>query len=619
MLSYWKQRTVAVIGPLSKLILRYIFIFAFSGAVAVVLLQFPLEKFEYATLDGRIRLSPTPAADDSIRLVAVDFKTVNELGRKWTLSDQTRLLEKLRLARARLVISLLQPQELQHSDADIADLQSELRFWPNEPRSGFAIALDSVALKGDKDALKLMPPFDSVRTVSFPVSTDKNIFARDGVTRRMLLSYQGLLTFPATLGTTPQRGEFEFLGSQQAFIRYSRPRTYAHLSASDVLKGINPQSDLTDKTVLIGMDLQTEAKDYVRTPHSRDIIGMTLLEHHANMIATIRRNDSPVRAPDWVNWGATVGFAFLTAMLVLNLRPLKGVIYLLATTIGFLGLAWALFAANGLWIGVVHPLLAAFTGYYFFIPYRLIQEGKRTWELQQKNQILTEVEELKTNFLSMVSHDLKTPIARIQGMASILGENTENWSTKQKDALESVSRSAKELLDFVTSILDLGRIEANAIQLQLTSRDLNTLIQECVERLRPLAEAKNIELRLELETLFSLKMDVGLIRQVIGNLIENAIKYSPKGTAVLISTEESEDGFVLLQVADQGRGIPAEETDYIFSKFYRSKDVKSSPIKGSGLGLYLAKYFIELHGGAISVESEVGIGSTFSVRLPMAP
>ena len=106
------------------------------------------------------------------------------------------------------------------------------------------------------------------------------------------------------------------------------------------------------------------------------------------------------------------------------------------------------------------------------------------------------------------------------------------------------------------------------------------------------------------------------MKQVLSNLIENAIKYSQEETKILISTEEK-NGWVVIQIADQGPGIPTEDLPHLFMKFYRSQNAKSSTIKGSGLGLYLAKYFVELHGGSLFVESTYGQGSTFTVQLPL--
>ena len=119
----------------------------------------------------------------------------------------------------------------------------------------------------------------------------------------------------------------------------------------------------------------------------------------------------------------------------------------------------------------------------------------------------------------------------------------------------------------------------------------------------------------KLEPLFPISVDPELMKQVFSNLVENAIKYSPDDSIVTVQSREQGEELIV-DILDQGMGIPSVDLPNIFMKFFRSKDAKSSPIKGSGLGLYLAKYFVELHQGRIEVESSVGQGSTFIVELP---
>jgi signal transduction histidine kinase len=215
-----------------------------------------------------------------------------------------------------------------------------------------------------------------------------------------------------------------------------------------------------------------------------------------------------------------------------------------------------------------------------------------------------------------MSHDLKTPLARIQGMTDIVLKDPHPLSPRQSEALRTLEKSSEELILFVSSILNLGRIESKEIKLHFQSRDPNGLLREVIEKYDFMAKSKGISIMAELEPMFSVKMDADLIRQVFSNLIENAIKYSHEKSRILVTSEESDEG-VVIQVADQGLGIPEDELPNVFMKFYRSKNAKSSSIKGSGLGLYLAKYFVELHKGTISVDSRPGFGSTFTVILPM--
>jgi signal transduction histidine kinase len=216
----------------------------------------------------------------------------------------------------------------------------------------------------------------------------------------------------------------------------------------------------------------------------------------------------------------------------------------------------------------------------------------------------------------MMSHDLKTPIARIQGMSDVILIDPAPLSSQQREAVDTIKQSSDDLLKFINAILNYGRIESEGVQLHLQSRDINQLLKDVIRKHEFLAKIKRIQIVSELEPLFPISVDPELMKQVLSNLIENAIKYSPEDTKILVSSEER-DNKIVVQVADQGPGIPPEELSNIFMKFFRSKNTKSSPIKGSGLGLYLAKYFTELHNGAIFVESSIGNGSTFTVELPL--
>jgi signal transduction histidine kinase len=201
-------------------------------------------------------------------------------------------------------------------------------------------------------------------------------------------------------------------------------------------------------------------------------------------------------------------------------------------------------------------------------------------------------------------------------MLEVVLLDSQPLSAHQREAIDTIKHSSDDLLKFINAILNYGRIESEGVQLHLQSKDINNVLQEVIRKHEFLAKVKRIQIVSELEPMFPVPMDADLMKQVLSNLVENAIKYSPEDTKILVSSEEKEDRIVI-QVADQGPGIPQDELQNIFMKFFRSKNAKSSPIKGSGLGLYLAKYFTELHKGNITVESNYGNGSTFTVELPM--
>lgn len=591
----------------------------FALAIAAVISQFRFDYVEALFYDARVRLRPVPETTGKSELIVINPKTVEYFGRVPKAKDHLQLIERLKESGAAAVVYLINPNDLTGTPSELKELAAAIEQIPR-----FYVAVDDVALKGEEDVFKLLPPFEKVAVRSSPLTSDRSIFAGDWVTRRMFVSYQGqsalqpeiaALFNPDVADEKNIRGVFEYLGSHQLYIDFHPTNTYP---MTDFVSVLDPSFDLgrfAGKVVFVGRDIQTTSRDYVRTPYSRDIVAMTALELHANMLDTLIRNSAPVRVPKWIDLFFTALISILTVYAVLSVTPSKGLLILAGTLVGYFVFGFFLFWLGGIWIGMAHPFLAVFVCYYFFIPYRLIIENRRSWEYYQKNKLLMQVEELKTNFISMMSHDLRTPIARIQGMTDVVLKDPNPLSKRQKEALENLSKSAQELLSFVSSILNLGRIEGQKIELNYTSRDVNSLILEVIAKLEYLAKPKNIEIVAELEPMFSIRMDADLMRQVFSNLIENAIKYSPENSRILVTTEEV-DGRVIIQVADQGMGIAEEDLPHVFAKFYRSRTAKSSTIKGSGLGLYLARYFVELHSGTISVDSRYGVGSTFTVELP---
>jgi K+-sensing histidine kinase KdpD len=213
-----------------------------------------------------------------------------------------------------------------------------------------------------------------------------------------------------------------------------------------------------------------------------------------------------------------------------------------------------------------------------------------------------------------MSHDLKTPVAKIAGVAdNLYHQNSNSPDIREKSQL--IIDSTKELNKFISSILDLTKIESSNFGLNKVSKDVNSLVETVVKDLNFSASQKEVVVKKELSPLYPIEMDATLITRVISNLVENAIKYSGQGSTVEVKTWDDEK-WVYVEITDNGAGIPPEELSNIFEKFYRIKNDANHAIKGSGLGLYLVKYFVELHGGIISVESILGKETKFLVKLP---
>lgn len=616
---------------------------ACSLAIAFAIFQVPLNSVEFYLYDQRIRLRWQPPITESIEIVAIDRETTEKLGRPPNLSELKTVLSSLGNTDPTAIILNLNPSQWVASD------QEKLEFAAAVANLPLYVLTEEIPDLGPRSERKLPRPFDSIPLISGPPTADTKIFAKDSVTRRWVYSADEVKFIHAVIAekinhrssAEQYQGLFDFYESKQAFINYRGLHAYPVRSFSSFLSSAKPNSaskdlpsneSLEKKIYLLGFSDTSKGEDYVFSPYSRDKLLMPKTELHAHILDTVLHNDAPQSFPNWLNLLVTLLITLLTAHTALTLRPVQGLLAVGGTLVGFSIFGFGAFAFGNLKLDMAHPLLAIFVAYYFFIPYRLIIENRRSWEYQQKNRLLTQVEELKTNFLKMMSHDLKTPLARIQGMAElILREVPKDLSVAHREALTTIRNSSEELSEFIASILNLSRIESKEVKLNLKSRDINEVLATVVRKCEFLALRKNIQVRLELEPLFSLKIDEDLMKQVFTNLLENAIKYSPEGSSILISSEETPPpglkstgdkakelplGAVWVQVSDQGMGISAEDLPRIFEKFYRTKSVQNGEASGSGIGLYLAKYFVELHGGHISVESELGKGSTFTVEIP---
>ncbi|WP_415064085.1 ATP-binding protein [Bdellovibrio sp.] len=603
-------------GAYKALILRITFALGISFLIA----QTNLDYIESYLYDLRVRTKLINPTSEAIELIYITPQTVQLFKGVPSAKEQEALLKKLVAEGTKAITYEFDLSEVPGSTQEKNNWEASLVAHRN-----VFVAGRTTPLKGEEKQLFLQDPLEQVSLSPAPKTSDLVNFAKDGVTRRMILTYQDRPLLPVYLASliNPEvkdihkiRGQFDFYGTDQAYIDFHPAKSYPSASFEDVLSGKVPAARFKDKIVLIGTDLGLSEAEYILSPYSRDVTSMTRIELQANTIDTLIRNSSPVKTPKFISWLFILLASLLTTHVVLTLKPTQGLVVLGGTIAGFVGLCALSFWLMGWWLPMAAPLLTIFLCYYFFIPYRLIVENRRSWEYYQKNKLLSQVEELKTNFISMMSHDLKTPIARIQGMTDMILADPVTLSPQQREAVDTIKHSSDDLLKFINAILNYGKIESQGVQLHLQSKDINNLLQEVIRKHEFLAKVKRIQIVSELEPMFPVPVDADLMKQVFSNLVENAIKYSPEDTKILVTSEETPSK-VIVQVADQGPGIPSDELQNIFMKFFRSKNVKSSPIKGSGLGLYLAKYFTELHRGRIFVESSHGNGSTFTVELPI--
>ena len=222
-------------------------------------------------------------------------------------------------------------------------------------------------------------------------------------------------------------------------------------------------------------------------------------------------------------------------------------------------------------------------------------------------------------YLTNMSHELRTPLNAIIGFTEVLLESKgeEPLSEYQIDRLDRILKSGRHLLELINSLLDLSKIEAGQMEIQQTNFQLENLLRDVMEWLEPLLQEKPLqhELVFPENQQFTLFSDSGKLRQVLINLLGNAIKFTEPGGRIEIRSTQDESG-IYVAIQDSGCGIAEEQQQHIFKVFHQVKSSGIPPQKGTGLGLALVQSLMELLGGSVSLKSTVGKGSTFTLHLP---
>lgn len=427
----------------------------------------------------------------------------------------------------------------------------------------------------------------------------------DGIVRR-LQENRGFLQDIAHAVVDSSRKSKDSL----SVINYRGINRFKTIGLQRVLRGDYPKNFFKDKLVFIGTERTLNSQ--VLTP----LGAMSKPEFWAQVSDNIIEKRFISRGSTWIN-GFLLLLLTVGAVLVITHFPQAVSMFIFF----WIGTIWAAFSiwvfdTFYIWIPMVSPLVLLILIWVLYIGYHALRIEKAHAELQQEQRYLSDLEQLKNNFISLISHDLKTPIAKIQAVVDRL-DAEKNIPQSMHDDFGNLKIYSEELNRYIQSILKVLRVESRDFQILKEAADLNEIIENVVERLQPVAKAKNVKIHLSLEPMFLIDFDVTLMTEVFLNLVENAIKYTPSQGQVSIRTKEA-DTEILIEIQDTGEGIAAEDQMHIWKKFVRGKN-QDQKTKGTGLGLYLVKYFIELHGGHISFTSEVGLGTTFYVRLPIDP
>lgn len=241
-----------------------------------------------------------------------------------------------------------------------------------------------------------------------------------------------------------------------------------------------------------------------------------------------------------------------------------------------------------------------------------------TKELRSSNAILRQLDKVKDEFISMASHQLRTPLTSVKGYISMVIEgDAGKISNSQKQLLDEAFMSSERMVHLINDFLNVSRIQTGKFIIDKTSVDLSKLVSEEIDSLRPNATGRKLKFVYKPPKNFPLmELDEGKIRQVVMNYADNAIYYSHENSTITVSLSVENDE-VLFTVKDTGIGVPKAEQEKLFAKFYRAANARVQRPDGTGVGIYLAKKVIDAHGGKIVFESTEGKGSTFGFRLPL--
>jgi signal transduction histidine kinase len=242
---------------------------------------------------------------------------------------------------------------------------------------------------------------------------------------------------------------------------------------------------------------------------------------------------------------------------------------------------------------------------------------ERTNELVKSLREIETISKLKSDFISSVSHELRTPLTSVKGFSSLLvDEKFGKLPQEAKKRLEKIDENVNKLVNMVNTLLDISRIESGKMEIKIAPSDIVKLIHDTTDFLSPQIHSKKINLNLSLPDKLSTYMDKHLIERVLINLINNAIKFTPKDGSINVGCKKEKKS-AIISVSDTGCGIEKDDLEKIFQEFYRVSNPINAAVRGTGLGLSLVKRIIDTHKEKIWIESEVGKGTTFYFTLKL--
>ncbi len=357
---------------------------------------------------------------------------------------------------------------------------------------------------------------------------------------------------------------------------------------------------------------QSESKVRVLTPVGK----LAAVEVGLNVLGNAIENKSMLKASHTIQVIGSLLTAVIAVFILYSYPIFMTLILILAIGASELALGALVFDRFSLQLPLAGPLCILIVTYLLGMSDRLDRRERREWRLEQESDNLKRLDEMRNNFLSLVSHDLKTPIAKMQSsLDRILRGDFGVLSTDQHSHILKIIDANGSLQRSISTLLLLSRVETRELHVQFQPCDLPKLLEDIAKAHEASASDRNIAIETDFEPMFLVNLDEALIREVANNLIDNAMKYSPSGSRIFLRCGEQGNCPELLppqagvwfEVQDQGPGIDLVDRKKVFQKFVRGSNENSAldqSIKGTGLGLFLTRFFVEEHNGVASLISK---------------
>ena len=639
-----------------------------AGVVIAIRLTGAIQLLEWAIYDQYFQMRSIEPVDDRILLVTIREADISNLG-QWPLSDAIlakliRNLDQHQPAVIGLDLYRDLPVEPGHqewvevmaSTPNLIGVEKAIGRTVSAPaelkRQG-QVALTDLLVDADgkfRRGLLSHPNSDDQLRLGFGAALAVQYLATQGVPQEVIDEKQKIYRLGEAI-LKPLRGNDggyvrTNAGGYQVLINFrGHADRFPQVSVTDVLNDRITPELVRDRIVIIG-GMATSLNDLFYTPHSSRLIntpestaGMVI---HANLASTlvsaaldgramIQVWPEPIEAVWIVIWSGlgALGYWWLLEAQRHSERMLTRLAVLMAAVVlagGVLVMSSYLAFVGGWWIPVVPPFLALIGSASAIAGYEMLKLQQNRIELAQQNLKLEEdkiraeaASQAKSQFLAKMSHEFRTPLNAILGFAQLMGQDP-SLTVQQKKSLDIINLSGEHLLNLINDILEISKIEANRVVLHKTNVDLYRLLDMLKAMLEPKAMVKGLQLKFEQndDVPQFVTADEGKLRQVLINLLDNAIKFTQSGSVVLrVSSIPKSNLQITLhfEVEDTGPGIAEDEVSKLFEIFAQGK-VGKTAVEGVGLGLPISEQLVNLMGGKIAVSAALHQGTIFQFDIP---